>query len=65
MHFKALSYPGSIEDIRYHRSIKCTVCFLIKLNHHAASERKCVCDAQDNNLILKMLAKKGTYFQCT
>lgn len=65
MHFKTLSYQGSIKDIRYHRSIKCTVCFLIKRKHHAASERKYACDAQDNNLILKMLAKKGMYFQCT
>lgn len=65
MHFKTLSYQGSIKDIRYHRSIKCTVCFLIKRKHHAASGRKYVCDAQDNNLILKMLTKKGTYFQCT
>lgn len=40
MHFKILPYRGSIKDIRYHRSVKCTVCFLIKWKRHAASKRK-------------------------
>lgn len=62
MHFKTLSSQGSIEGIRYHRSIKATVRFLIKQKHNrkkfAASEKKSVCNAQDDKSHSKNFGQK-------
>lgn len=63
MHFKTLSSQGSIKGIRYHRSIKSTVCFLTRKKLQLKRESTYAM-YKTINLSLKILAKKRAYSQC-